>query len=218
MNSPMIQLIVLAAIALFLIVRLKNVLGTRDGFEGPPRSARSAPDPSDRQFEVVDDGPDHDIADHVPEGSEAALALAAMKQAEPSFSVNEFLQGARGAYEMILMAFERGKIDEIRDFLGPEVRETFEQVIASRAAQGLTVEAEFLGVHNTSLVDARFTEGPGIAEITVRFVGELTSVVRNSEGEVVGDAQAQAKRQKDTWTFERMMGSDDPNWRLVATE
>ncbi|KJS41127.1 MAG: preprotein translocase subunit Tim44 [Roseovarius sp. BRH_c41] len=217
MNSPILQLLVLAGIAIFLILRLKSVLGTRDGFEGPARSAPTPETSRRREFEVIEGGPDHDIVDHVPEDSEAAGALADMKRIEPDFSVTTFLQGARGAYEMILMAFERGKLDEITPFLDREVYETFAQVVDSREQQGLSIEAEFIGVRELSLFDAKFDAATRRAEITVRYVGELVSVVRDSNGEIVEGAPGQSKRQKDIWTYERIMGSDDPNWRLVAT-
>lgn len=218
MNSPLLQLLVLAGIAIFLILRLKSVLGTRDGFEGPPQRGPSpANSPRRQDFEVIDGGPDHDIIDHVPENSDAATALADMKRAEPSFNVTEFLQGAKGAYEWILMAFERGNMDEIAPFLSEDVFEAFSQVVDARQAQGLTIEAEFIGVRETTLADAEFDKETGRAEITVRFIGELVSVVRDRSGEVVEGKPGQSKRQKDSWTFERIMGSDDPNWRLVAT-
>lgn len=217
MNSPILQLLVLAGIAIFLILRLKSVLGTRDGFEGPPRTQTGA-SPSRRQdFEVIDGGPDRDITDHIGEDTDAAGALAEMKRIEPSFNVTEFLQGAKGAYEMILMAFERGKLDEITPFLSEEVYETFAQVVDAREEKGLTIDADFVGVRETSLADARFNQSGKRAEITVKFVGELTSVVRDKKGEIVEGEPDHAKRQKDVWTFERAMGSDDPNWRLVAT-
>jgi predicted lipid-binding transport protein (Tim44 family) len=217
MNSPLLQLLVLAGIAVFLILRLKSVLGTRDGFEGPPRSEKTSAAPSRRDtFEVIDGGPDYDIIDNVSEGSDAADALARMKRIEPSFNVAQFLQGARGAYEMILMAFERGQLEDVAPFLDEDVYEAFAQVIDARQEQGLIVEAEFLGLRETKLVEATL-DADNRAAITVRFVGELTSVVRDSAGEIIeGDAKT-AKRQKDLWTFERVMGSDDPNWRLVAT-
>ncbi|MGX0974486.1 putative lipid-binding transport protein (Tim44 family) [Roseovarius sp. MBR-51] len=217
MNSPILQLLVLAGIAIFLILRLKSVLGTRDGFEGPARSTPTPDTSRRREFEVIEGGPDHDIVDHVPEDSEAAGALADMKRIEPDFSVTTFLQGARGAYEMILMAFERGKLDEITPFLDREVYETFAQVVDSREQQGLSIEAEFIGVRELSLFDSKFDAATRRAEITVRYVGELVSVVRDSNGEIVEGAPGQSKRQKDIWTYERIMGSDDPNWRLVAT-
>ena len=108
MNSPILQLLVLAGIAIFLILRLKNVLGTRDGFEAPPVVKPDSDAKAKRKgFEVIDGGVDRDVIDHAPEGSDAAVALAAMKRVEPSFGVGDFLQGARGAYEMILKSFER---------------------------------------------------------------------------------------------------------------
>lgn len=218
MNSPLIQLLVLAGIAIFLILRLKSVLGTREGFEKPPVPQQPASDKSRRDFEVIEGGPDHDITDHVPEESEQAQTLAAMKRVEPSFSVGEFVQGARGAYEMIVMGFERGNLDEIQPFLSEEVFETFVSVVAAREDQGLTIEAEFVGVRETSVADAQFDKDTGRAEITMRFVGELTSVVRDRGGDVIEGSPNSIKRQKDSWTFSRVMGSDDPNWLLVATD
>ena len=217
MNSPILQLLVLAGIAIFLILRLKSVLGTRDGFETPAQRGPSPAGNRRQDFEVIDGGPDHDITDHVAEDSEAAAALAEMKRAEPSFNVTEFLQGARGAYEMILMAFERGKLDDVTPFLSEDVYETFVQVVDDRQARGLTIEAEFAGVREVTLSDARFDAASKRAEITMKFVGELSSVVRNKDDEIIEGKPGQTKRQKDVWTFERAMGADDPNWRLVAT-
>lgn len=216
MNSPIIQLLVLAGIAIFLILRLRNVLGTRDGYEPPrevsPPSARRTPD-----FEVIEGGPDPDITDHVAEDSAAAGALAKMKSAEPSFGVNDFLGGAKGAYEMILMGFENGDLDEIKPFISEEVYEAFLSVIAAREDQGLTVDAQFIGVRETALMDATFDDATRTAEVTVRFIGELVYAVRNDAGEIVEGDEKQSKKQKDVWTFARSMGTDDPNWQLVAT-
>jgi predicted lipid-binding transport protein (Tim44 family) len=219
MSSAVIQLLVLAAIAVFLILRLKSVLGTREGFEKPPvqlpqGSARSRNRP---ELEVIEGGPDRDITDHVADGSDAAKALGAMKLVEPGFSVGDFLQGGRAAYEMILMAFENGKLEDLVPFLGKDVYETFAQVIDAREAQGLTIEANFVGVRDVSLMDARFDRDTQEAELTIKFVGELTSVVRNAEGDIVEGNPNEIKRQRDVWTFARIMGTDDPNWKLVAT-
>ena len=122
MNSPIISLVVLAAIAVFLILRLRSVLGTREGFEKPPQQGSIASPQRRHDFEVIEGGPDRDITDHVDEGSDAAEALAAMKGVERDFSVSDFLSGARGAYEMILMAFENGDIEEVRGFSGRRCR------------------------------------------------------------------------------------------------
>lgn len=215
MSNSMLQLLVLAAIAIFLILRLRGVLGTRDGFE-TPRTPEETQAP--RRFDVIDgqaDGIDNDIDDHAEPGSANAKALTAMKQAEPDFAVGPFLSGAKSAYEMILMAFERGDLSEVRGFLAPPVAEAFESVIADRKARGLVTEAQFLGTRETALAAAEFNNGS--AEVSVRFVAEMIVATRDADGNVVeGDAKS-PRKQRDTWTFARQMGSNDPNWQLVAT-
>ncbi|WP_323763786.1 Tim44/TimA family putative adaptor protein [Marinovum sp.] len=218
MNSPLLQLLVLAGIAVFLILRLKSVLGTREGFEKPPLPRGASSQETKRDFEVIEGGPDLDITDHVPEGSAQAQALTEMKRVEPSFSVSEFMGGARGAYEMILMGFERGDLAEIKPFLAEDVYETFAEVVEAREEQGLTIEAEFVGVRELSLHNATFDKSSDRAEITMKFIGELTQVVRDNSGEIIEGSPTQVKKQKDVWTFARNMGSDDPNWLLVATD
>lgn len=217
MNSSLLQLLVLAGIAVFLILKLRSVLGTREGFEKPPVPLDQVRPRSDRNLEVIEGGPDRDITDHVADGSDAARALAQMKQAEPGFSLSDFLKGARGAYEMILMAFERGDIESIRPFLNDEVEASFAQAINARERDGLTVEANFIGLRELSVADAEFDAETSTAEITVRFTGELTTVVKNAAGEVVEGHPTSPKRQRDAWTFARRMGVQDPNWQLVAT-
>lgn len=218
MFNALIQLLVLAGIAIFLILRLRNVLGTRDGFE-PPKVENNA-EPQRRRFEVIDgtaEEIDHDIQDHAQPGSPAAEALAAMKQAEPSFGVRDFLTGAKSAYEMILMAFERGDLSEVRNFLSEPVAEAFQSVIDTRKAAGQTVEAQYLGTRETALAGAEFDKTTDVAEVSVRFVAELIAVTRDADGTVVeGDPKA-ARKQRDVWTFSRRMGQDDPNWQLIAT-
>lgn len=218
--SAVINLLILAGIALFLIIRLRSVLGTRDGFEKPPASldeTNARPREVRRDFEVIDGGADDDILDHVADGSDAAKALGAMKLSEPGFSVREFLGGARGAYEMILMAYENGTLEDVRDFLAHDVYESFGEALAQREAQGLTVEASFVGLREIELTDATLDRDTGEAELTVKFVAELISVVRNGEGEIVEGSPTEIRRQRDVWTFARRLGASDPNWLLVAT-
>lgn len=219
MNSPMLQLLVLAGIAVFLILRLRNVLGTREGFEKPPVME---PGPAQRTggpaLEVIEGGPDYDITDHVPEDSEAAKALAEMKRLEPSFNVSDFLGGARGAYEMIVMGYEEGNLSDIQPFLTEEIYESFVDGVAAREDQGLTIEANFIGVREMELLDATLDPASNEAEMTIRFVAELTSAVRDRGGDIIEGSTTDVKKQKDTWVFARIMGSDDPNWLLVSTD
>lgn len=218
MNSSVIQLLVLAGIALFLILRLRNVLGAREGFEKPPiQQDRSTSRQTARDFEVIEGGPDPDIVDHVDENSPAAAALAEMKRVDPNFSVSEFLQGARGAYEMILMAFENGDLASIQPYISEDVYEAFDGVVRDREEKGLTIEANFIGVSEMSFKDAEFDSKTNEAELTMKFMSELTYQVWDKAGDVIEGNDTDIKRQKDVWIFARVMGTDDPNWRLVAT-
>lgn len=217
MSNPMLQLLVLAGIAVFLILRLRSILGTREGFE-KPREPEARPEPVQRRkLEVVEGGLDTDIADHADPDSATGRALAAMKRAEPSFSVSDFLKGARGAYEMILMSFEKGDIDGVRPFLAAPVAEAFDGVIDARKARNLTTTAEFAGLREMAIQSAGFDPATGSAEITMRFVGELISATHDESGVLIGGDTKTPRKQRDLWTFERRMGANDPNWELVAT-
>lgn len=215
MSASLIQILVLAGIAIFLIVKLRSVLGTREGYEAPPQPVedRTAPRP---KFEVIEGGPDRDIADNTSD-PQAVAALAAMKKAEPSFNVTEFLKGARAAYEMILMAFDKGDISRIRPFLGDDVAATFDEAIADRQDRGLTIESTFAGVRDLTLVEATFDPATATAEISVRFTGELSRAVRDKAGVVIEGSPTAIIKQRETWTFARRMGTGDPNWQLTAT-
>ena len=220
MNSAIIQLIVLAGIAVFLILKLRSVLGTRQGFEKPAKPVAIDSDTATRPkrgFEVIEGGPDADISDNVATDSPAAQALAAMKRVEPGFSVTDFLRGARGAYEMILTAFDRGELDKVLPFLSREVYDSFVLVVEDRETRGLTVKSTFVGIRELNLTGAEFNTDSGEAEVTVRFIGEVTSSLRDKAGQLVEGDPNEIKRQKDIWTFARKMGVDNPNWQLVAT-
>ena len=115
------------------------------------------------------------------------------------------------------MAFERGDLAAVKPFLAPDVYESFAAAVAAREAQGLTVEANFVGLRELALQGATWNAATREGEISVRFTGELTTVVRNAAGEVVEGSATEIKRQRDVWTFARSMGSADPNWQLVAT-
>ena len=219
MGSQMIQIIILAGIALFLILRLRNVLGTRQGYEKPQGAPTTIPARrSDRPFDVIEGGSvDPDIADVTDPDGPTGQALAAMKKVDRDFTVADFAHGARAAYEMIVMAYENGDLETLRQHLSPEVFAPFAEAIEARQAKGYTVEASFAGVREVKLTEARFEPTTNEADITMRFVGELTSVVRDPEGRIVEGAPNELKQQKDVWTFTRDMTSDNPNWQLTGT-
>ena len=219
MSTQMIELIILFVIAAFVLFRLKSVIGTRSGYEAPPdylsrdRAAQAArADPAE---EADEEAGQAGLGRPIPKA--AKPALAAMREAEPEFALGVFLDGARGAYEMILMAYEAGDRDTLRGLLEPDVYAAFEGVIAEREAAGLKVDARFIGVRDLRLESAGFDPASGEGELTLRFVSELVTSVHDAEGRVVEGDPNEVRRQTDVWTFARRMGGHDPNWLLSAT-
>ena len=216
MSNPMIQLVILGVIALFVLLRLRSVLGTRSGFE-PTNVPKPTFQKEKKDLDENDNKIDRDIADYVLVDSSSGKALSQMKKAEPNFLVTEFIQGAGQAYEMILIAFEEGDRDGLRPFLADDVYDSFGAVISEREKAQLNIDATFIGLREIKLTSAEYDWRAKEGEITLSLVAELTTVVKDVNGKVIEGDKNTIKKQKDTWTFARIMGSDNPNWTLVAT-
>ncbi|MCE2523760.1 MAG: Tim44 domain-containing protein [Rhodobacteraceae bacterium] len=217
MGSSLLQLIALAAVAIYLVFRLRNTLGTRDGFENPTRRTPRTPQVHSSPSEPEEAEVDYEITQFADAGSSTAIALAAMKQAEPGFSVEDFVAGARAAYEQILIGFAKGEIEDLKPFLALEVYESFKETVDARNQEGHSYEAKFVGLRETKLVNAEIDAADSRAEIGMQFVGEVISYVTDAEGNIVEGDPETIRRQRDSWIFARRMGSSDPNWELVAT-
>jgi predicted lipid-binding transport protein (Tim44 family) len=221
MSSDVIELLVLFALAAVVLYRLRAVIGTRTGHEAPPdflRRQQEARRGASRPTPVPDIAPapgDDEPVPGVPESGRDAVV--AIRRAEPDFDLDDFVAGARGAYEMILMAYEEGDRDTLRSLLAPDVFHAFEQGIIAREQEGLRVEARFIGVRESKVDEVAFDPDTKIADITVRIVGELITAVRDQENRVVEGDPNDIRRQTDRWTFSREVGSADPNWLLTAT-
>lgn len=213
MGDGVLILLVLAAVTVFLFIRLKSVLGTKTGHEKAPEPIFGRKNGQDIASAEKSAPMPEPIAANDPNGA----AFAAMQAIEPEFSPSKFADGAKRAYEMLLMAFENGDKKTLQNFLSPDVYQDFEGAIDARADEGLTVDARFVGVREAKIVGARFDDDEKIAEIDIRFVGELVTVVRDSEHRIVEGDPNEVRRETDYWTFGRQMGSNDPNWLLIAT-
>lgn len=213
MGEGILTLLILAGVTVFLVMRLRNVLGTKTGFEKKPEPVfgpARAVEPGPRPEEPAEPEP-------IGEDEPFAEAFAAMRAVEPDFSPRAFAEGAKRAYEMLLMAFENGDKATLESYLAPDVFRDFSEAIDARAADGLTVDARFVGVREAKITGARFDADEQIAEIDLRFVGELVMVVRDREHRIVEGDPNEVRRETDQWTFGRRMGAPDPNWLLIAT-
>ncbi|MGB0635202.1 MAG: Tim44/TimA family putative adaptor protein [Paracoccaceae bacterium] len=226
MGNSVIQLLVLAFIAIFLILRLKNLLGTREGFERKKqvdmtqveKNKSSSPSLEIIEGGLENDETDRDITDHVKAGSKVSKELLKMKKIDKDFVLTDFLTGAREAYEMILLAFKRGDITKVNKFISKDVESAFSTDIDRRNSEMLKTEATFGGIRELTILDADLDGDSQEGEITIRFLSDLTLVVKNKNGEIVEGGQTDIQLQKDIWTFSRVLSSESPNWTLVATE
>lgn len=198
-----LELIIFAGLAVIVLYQLYAVLGRRVGRQPEDRPTVEATTTPVR-------GPER-LVDAVDEGVELT-GLAAVKAKDPSFDLNRFLAGAKGAYEMIVKAFAEGDKATLRNLLAPAVLSGFDAAIDQRAADGRTETVEFFHAPRADLEKAEVTSGD-LAHITVRFLAEFRSRTRGPEGEGVDD-----RRTAELWTFERRLKSRDPNWTLVHVD
>tara|TARA_B100001057_G_scaffold468400_1_gene527527 strand:- start:73 stop:729 length:657 start_codon:yes stop_codon:yes gene_type:complete len=216
----MLQIFILALVAAFLFWRLWSVLGTRTGNETEIKISNIKPLKKDKikEYETTEKKSyDEDIADYIELESESGEALKNMKFVEKNFSVGQFVSGAKGAYETILMAFENGELSKLKKLLSNEVFISFEKVVLEREKKDLEVEASFVGMREIRLKKASFDKEKNVAEIQMLFKCELIVVVKNKEGKVIEGSLDKIKKQNDLWTFSRKMGTDNPNWELTKT-
>ena len=198
-----LELIIFAGLAVIVLYQLYTVLGRRVGRQPEDRPAvettASAVRPPERLPDAIDDGVE-------------LTGLAAIKSKDPSFDMNRFLAGAKGAYEMIVKAFAEGDKATLGNLLAPSVLASFEAAIDQKAAEGRTETVEFFHAPRADLEKAEVTQGD-LAHVTVRFLAEFRSRTKGPEGEAVDD-----KRTAELWTFERSLTSRDPNWLLVHVD
>lgn len=225
--------IIFLALAVFVIWRLRSVLGQKTGAERSPFKPvdRSRTEPqarSDGDNVVRLPGADRVQAAPQPAaaprdwrgiaepGSEVARGLEACIQAEPSFDPRAFIEGAKSAYEAIMIAFAKGDRKTLRGLLSKEVGEAFERAIAEREHNRQTLETTFVSIDKAEIVAVEVRNR--VAHVTVRFLSNLITATRDADGKVVDGSAETVVEVPDVWTFARTLGSRDPNWQLVATE
>ncbi len=230
--------LIFLGLAVFVIWRLRSVLGQKTGAErspfkpvdrnhNPSQPTRSEGDNvvrlpgADRVQPQPDSAPAaaavaRDWRGIAEPGSAVAHGLEAIVQAEPNFDPRAFVEGAKGAYEAIVIAFAKGDRKTLRSLLSREVCEGFEREITARESRRETVETTFVSLDKAEIVAVDVRNK--VAQVTVHFLSHLITATRSADGQVIdGNAEAVAEV-PDVWTFARTLGSRDPNWQLVATE
>ena len=218
----LIDILLFAGIAGFLVFRLRSVLGRRTGLEQrrdpfqpppatpPPAGAPAAPP----RLRAVNGGAAP--ADATPAGAAPAGPSATLKAADPSFADDPFLQGARGAFEIIVNAFAKGDKAVLAPLLSKEVSQSFLGAIDTRRAANETMETKLGAIKSAEIVDSAVEGSTGF--VTVKFVTDQANVTRAADGKIVDGDPDRVSEHVDFWTFARSLRARDPNWMLVATK
>ena len=214
---PFVDILIFAIIAIFLGLRLRNILGTRDGYEQTPDELGQKA----RQNPLAE--PHHDEADEKivplrPTPVSAPMSgdgISAIKKADPSFDTDQFAQGAAMAFGMVLNAYAEGDLSQLRRLLGYDLFNEFSDAIRDRNADNESLSLVIDSIDDVQILDGSVSDG--IASVTVRFVSQQTRRIFDRNGDEIIDESADHQPEIDVWTFERDTQIADPNWKLVET-
>jgi predicted lipid-binding transport protein (Tim44 family) len=217
-GSYVLDIVLLAMVAGFIILRLRSVLGRRTGQEPPPRPVPAPPRAKDEDKVVA--LPDRARRVEAAEAAAAAAdpthaALTRVKLADPRFETEDFLAGAKAAYELIVTAFAAGDLPALRPLLSDEVYDNFRRAIEQRKADGHKLETTLVGIKRVDVLEADVKGRT--AEVTVKFVAELINATRDAAGNMISGNANAVDEVTDIWTFARDTRASDPNWQLAAT-
>ena len=222
-------------LAVVIFIRLRNVLGRRTGNERPPYDPYTRTEAKRTDDPVValprgrtarakmSEAPDTSMADieaklgrHASMDSPLGKSLTALMRADPGFDPGQFIDGAKAAYELVVMAFAQGDEEALKQLLGDDVYDGFQRAIHEREERGEKLDSNLVGIDKADIIETEIKNRT--AYVTVKFVSELVSVTRDAEGEVVEGDPKKVREVTDIWTFARDIASKNPNWKLAATE
>ena len=205
---PFIDILIFAVIAVFLIFRLRSILGNRDGFEKPQKAVKTE-SLQDNIINFKAKSPNTDA------GSLNGSGLKELRKLDSSFNDEEFLTGAKAAFPLILSAFSQGDLGSLRRYVGFDLYEEFSSAVRQRDAASENLKIDIEQVNDIQLLDAEISDG--IATVTVKFDSVQSRILTDENGNIVEDDSISSEKIEDLWIFERDIRSTDPNWRLVET-
>ena len=195
-----IDILILAIIAGIVLLRLRSVLGRRTGHEKTDKTSYNYETPQTSQEEKV-----------IP----IEPKTSSSKREDGWFDNDDFLRGAANAYETIVTNFENGNKDALKSLLSDDVLNSFSSVIDERNSKNETVEFNFIGIEKSEIVHKDLKKNP--MEVTVRFISEMITCIKNSKDEVISGSLNQVQKITDVWTFEKIKDKKSSNWLLTAT-
>ena len=190
-----VDIILLAMIAGFIILRLRNILGRKTGHQGKPTGGYFP-----RGMEVLKD----------IENNEAIKSGNIDEEVK-----KHFLKGAEIAYEQIITSFAKGDKKTLKSLLGENLFSDFSKVIEERKKKEIKYETTFIGLKSSKILEFKKIEN--IYKVTVNFVSEIITCVKDKNNQIIEGNPDTIKTVNDVWKFSKNMWSQDPTWYLVET-
>ena len=196
-----LDILILAVLAGLVLLRLRSVLGRRTGNEKT--------DTSSFNYEAT----------NTESKVEPSIKIPSVDRNTSSgdiwFDSKDFLNGANKAYELIVTNFENGNKKALTPFLEKSVLSNFSEVIDQRQQDNHTVEFSFIGIESSEIVHKDLKNDP--MEVTVRFISEMITCIRNNKDEIISGSMNQVQKITDVWTFTKNKNVKSDNWLLSAT-
>ena len=213
-----IDLVLFGMIAAFLVLRLRSILGRREGFERPPEplqpEAAAGAMPREAHGPVIEGAAEPAGGRTLPDpAGPVGQVLERMRQVDRNFQPAHFLAGAETAFRMIVVAFATGNRDTLRPLLSDDTYRAFDAAISAREQRGETQRTEIRSITSATIEQADLRGS--LAAITIRFVSDQVNLTLGPDGQPVMGTDAVTEI-TDLWTFERDLATTDPTWRLVA--
>lgn len=226
---PYTDIIILALVAGFILLRLRGILGqNHDMDERPPMPPKDvSADMSDsgmlsfpqarQEAGAKAEAANADLDKPIIDGLDATIktGLEQIKAVDPSFSLTRFLEGAKAAFELVLKAFNANDRGMLTMLLAPTLAEVFVQEAEKRAGSDNKAETTLVSIVAAEVRAAELVRKT--ARITLGILSEQVHVVRDKEGKIIEGNPSQVERVEDEWIFERDVTSKNPNWMIVDT-
>ena len=204
-SFPYIDILIFGVIAIFLIFRLKNILGTKTGFEETNLNEKT----QDKQFTNV-------VSLKTDKNNTNDLELNKILNIDPNFNVNDFLSGSKNFFEMVLESFVNGNLENIKKFTKPSVYKSFKIAIDDRNREQETLIIDLKSIKENKITKATITKSS--IKLNVIFETFQIRALMDKNNEIIDGNSKNEILVKDEWVFERKIEDKSPNWTLIETK
>jgi len=204
-SFPYIDILIFGVIAIFLIFRLRNILGTKTGFEETNLNKKAQKDQFTNVVPLKSDKKDM-----------GNIELSKILEVDPKFDVVDFLSGSKTFFEMVLDSFVSGNLENIKNFTKPSVLKSFKSAIIERDKEKETLIIDLKSIKENQIIKS--TVSKASIKINVKFESLQIRALLDKNNEIIDGDNKKEILVKDEWVFEKKINDNNPNWTLIETK